>query len=586
MKENTAAKPKKKKLLLIGAAILIVLVIIVTLTIGGGSNPVSIPVHIEPLTAADLYQTVSTNGTVQSETQKNIYTKLTSYPVQSVNVEVGDHVEAGDVLCQIDGKDLQDSIEQATLDLQKSQKSNSQSIASAQKSYNDAVSNLQNGQNSAILSAQSSVDNAKHTLDDAIQKLNDARANVEQKTDGTLVSAGARVDSARLSVTQAQENYDSLKAKIDKEEYTPIVTAKKNVESAQRALDQAKNLEYASDNPMQVGADGSTPRQRTKDAQKALEDAQDALELTRKEAQDQLNTAQKAIDTAENEYNSAWDAWKAAQSSTDSTLTALQSAVDAAQKNYDQALENLQAAQTAAQQGIDQAKQQLQSVQVTADLSSTQKRLETMQQQLADCTITAPVAGTVTAVYAKEGAAAAGNAGLLFVIEDTSALKIDAKVKEYDIGKVDEGMTVGITADATGEDQYEGKVSKIAPAAVKETSASGGTTSQFDIEVGVTSQENRLKIGMSAKLSIITAQKQGALAVRYEALALDAEGNNVVYVAEEQADGTFIAKSVPVQTGLETDLMVEISGEGVSEGMQIIAEAENLADGMLISVVK
>jgi len=76
-----------------------------------------------------------------------------------------------------------------------------------------------------------------------------------------------------------------------------------------------------------------------------------------------------------------------------------------------------------------------------------QALLEATRVAVGQSIIRAPINGTVTAVIAKEGDVGMGR---LFVIEDTDNLKIITNVREYDIGKIELGMEVAISSDATG----------------------------------------------------------------------------------------------------------------------------------------
>jgi len=98
-------------------------------------------------------------------------------------------------------------------------------------------------------------------------------------------------------------------------------------------------------------------------------------------------------------------------------------------------------------------------------------------------------------VIAREGAVGMGS---LFVIEDTRNLKITARLREYDIGRIREGMYVTISSDATGDAVYSGTISRISPAAVAHSNVV-----EFEIEVAVTSANTALRIGMSTRLNII-----------------------------------------------------------------------------------
>jgi len=110
-----------------------------------------------------------------------------------------------------------------------------------------------------------------------------------------------------------------------------------------------------------------------------------------------------------------------------------------------------------------------------------------------------------------------------------------------------------------------------------------GSTAEYPAKVRVTSKNSGLKIGMNARVSIILEQRKQVMAVLYDSVTTDDEGNSIVYVARPQQDGSYIAQAVVVQPGLETDLYLEVSGE-LSPGDLILQNPETLHDGMVVNL--
>ena len=136
---------------------------------------------------------------------------------------------------------------------------------------------------------------------------------------------------------------------------------------------------------------------------------------------------------------------------------------------------------------------------VSANLEYMEVTLQILERQLEDGIIKAPVCGVVTAVFAREGAVGAGP---VFVIEDVDSLRIRARLREYDIGKIAEGMEVSISADATGNAEYVGRVSRINPAAVTNAGAPVQVV-EFEVEIDVVSPDTDLRIGMTTRISLM-----------------------------------------------------------------------------------
>ncbi|MDR2589807.1 MAG: efflux RND transporter periplasmic adaptor subunit [Oscillospiraceae bacterium] len=121
--------------------------------------------------------------------------------------------------------------------------------------------------------------------------------------------------------------------------------------------------------------------------------------------------------------------------------------------------------------------------------------LSQMESQLSRLEITAPIAGTVTAVFAEEGDI---DGGLMFVIEDTQNLRVITSIREYDIDRIEVGTEVSITSAGTNDAVLSGIISKINPSATRYS-----PTTEFEVEITVTPNEIDLRIGMNVRVEII-----------------------------------------------------------------------------------
>ncbi|WRS27569.1 HlyD family efflux transporter periplasmic adaptor subunit [Oscillospiraceae bacterium MB08-C2-2] len=226
----------------------------------------------------------------------------------------------------------------------------------------------------------------------------------------------------------------------------------------------------------------------------------------------------------------------------------------------------------------------IKKAEISSDLQAEYISLQMLNKNLSDSTIKAPVSGTVTAVYAKEGAPVNG---LLFVIEDTENLKITTKIKEYDVTSIKPGNRVIIKSDATGKDEYDGMVDTIAPTSLKDVAGNAVDTNdiQFSTDVVLLTKDSPLRIGMNSRLNIVVDERQSVFAIPFEVLKEDADGASV-FVAQQQEDGTYVAKKIPVTLGLETDFLVEISAPELTEGIELISDIDGLEDGTPIRLSK
>ena len=561
---------KKKKVIMIAGAA--VIGIAAAFAVFSQKGPTPTPVQTETLAEQTLRGTVEASGNVESTDTVYVYVEV-SAPIERVPVKVGDKVAAGQLLAQLDDTDIHNTLQQKQIALRTGSQSSQQRIQSAEKAYQDAKNNLDQGLNTQINTAKDQVTNTQRALAKAIDDRDVNQARVDQEMKNQLVSASSKASSSKTAFDRAEKEYNEAKKEF-KDELNDL-------------KDELKDLK-------QSGASQDTIDKKQKEIDDFEEDNGFTDENTQqfvsiKKLRQEYEDAELAYKTAQKELNAATiDAQNAA---TDKMKNYVK-AVEDAQLAYDSAVQSLKAAQTAASQSLDSARDAVASEKIAANTEALQAEIKTLNDNLKKCTIAAPAAGTVTAVYAEENATATG---LMFTIENTEGLQVKVKVKEYDLPSVKEGMKAVITADATGDVEYEGIVQKIAPAATGSGSAAAGAAGaaaaatnnsnvEFEADVLIQTPNTPLRIGMSAKAKIITQEKAGALAVPYDALTTNQKGETIVYTPKKQPDNTYQAVAIPVKTGLETDLSIEVSGEGLSAGTPVITDAKAMSPGMLIAV--
>lgn len=250
----------------------------------------------------------------------------------------------------------------------------------------------------------------------------------------------------------------------------------------------------------------------------------------------------------------------------------------AAQNAYDKAVSTLNATQNSVQQNLKTLKNAYDQAVAKSNDKSQTVTLEKQQENLAKGILTSPVNGTVTVVNATVGATANG---VLFTVEDTNDLIINTEIKEYDVGQVTVGKKVTIKTDATGSTEIAGVVSRIAPAATASTQGTNNVT--FAAEIRITDHNPALKIGMKARMSIVLSEKSDIYAVPYDSVLHKNDGTTYVLAAVKDGN-VYKAKEIPVQTGLENDISIEISGSGISDGIQIISNPDNISAGSVLKL--
>jgi Multidrug resistance efflux pump len=264
-----------------------------------------------------------------------------------------------------------------------------------------------------------------------------------------------------------------------------------------------------------------------------------------------------------------------------------------AKSEYNKAVVTLENAKVKALQDLDTAKNNYEKAQTNYTNNSERIALEKQQSNLEKCQIKATIDGTVTSVNAVVGNPGSGN---LFKIEDLDNIEINASIKEIDRANVKVGQKAEIKTDSTGDTVIHGEVVSINPTAntseistaieksqLTSSSASSGTG--FEAEIKINEPNENIYVGMSARANIILSEKSDIYTISYDNI-VENEDCKSVYVAEKSGKNKneYIIKELPINTGLESDSSVEISGEGISDGTIIIDDPSTCKVGDKIQI--
>lgn len=535
------AKMKKgtKIFLILAVVIVVIAAALIGLVRAGQSALEAMTTSAASYTALermDLTNTLSVSGNIQSADVKKVYQEANGAgKALQVNVEVGDTVAEGDVLCVFDSTDLEKDYEKSRLQAEQSEKSAQISLDSAQNSYNTGVI----AQEQAVRAAKQNLEAMQDALTTAEEQYNDA---LEDYNSGKL-ELTLQVDA---EYTQAQYAYTSAK-KVSNDLYLAM---REKEHAAENEPDNAEaQQEYAA-------------------------------------ARAEYEAAQVQTDNAKAAFDAAREVYENKDTQVESLLDDYRDAVTDAQENVSDAEVALQEAEEQRELALHGYSNSVSSAQIAADQTVTEMNLADAQENIDKCTVTAPAAGTVTAVYVNEGESNASGS-LLFVIENLEELEIVTSVREYDIASLAVGMPAEIKTDATGDTVYSGQVKDIAITAQKD--AYGNTVSssnaEFDVTLSVDPGEGGLLVGMNGRATITTDSTEGVLAVLYSSLGYDEDGAPYVMAARPQDDGTLVVEKVPVETGVETDFEVEVISDALAEGDLILDDPTAVAEGTILPAV-
>lgn len=297
------------------------------------------------------------------------------------------------------------------------------------------------------------------------------------------------------------------------------------------------------------------------------EEAKKNLDKTLENLDKQIENAKKAVD--ESEYAKIADALynfkayfgKLSAAEQEAKKIALESKLEMLKPGYEAAVEAYEDAVAARESSIESAKNTYTKTTINLDTTAQKKQVELYEDQLAEGVVKAPISGIVTAVNFDAGDSYIQGSPIV-TIQDCSSFEVAAYIGEYDISDIEKGQRVLIKTDATGDVELEGTVVFVSPTAA--TSLTGGDVTYL-IRISVDTPNERLRLDMSASLSIIIDQHENALTVPYNAVQEDEQGNTFVEIMEE--DGT--TTKVPVTVVLESNYYTEIKADALTDGQKV-----------------
>lgn len=514
-KTEVAEVPKKKKkvwlIVLIIAAIVIVLIGSAVKNMTSQIETAANMVEVEPVEKRDLSDSVSLKGTIAGQSKTNVMS-LAAAEITAVNVQVGDIVKEGDPLVTLDQKDIEKQIAELKTNINNANAIAANDAVQKQESLNQAKQD----QATTLAKATDSVNKAQAGYDELVKKRDDCQTKLNNKKN--------EVSSAE----NAQNN-----AKIE------VEAAQSAVYAAQDALSSYQSSGQNTSQPAPGGTASSTVDTKLAELQQNVENANR-----------NLSAKQSAYSEAASKYTSVKAEADSLQAELDAypdQLKSAEEAVNTAKSSYSDAETSTNRSVSTAQNTVDMQKYQTST---TRDLKD---QLEQLQKQLADCTLSAPIGGVVTAVNVSVGDK--NTAGTTMItIEDTSSLKVIVNVEEADILKIQEGMPATVSTDATGDEEIKGTVTRVVRVKNQSTNTNGtdtNTSSGYSAEITIDNTE--LLVGMSAKAKIVIKDRGTQLAVPYDLIRQDDNGDSYVLVAEANEDGTATAVRKNIKVGEEVD---------------------------------
>lgn len=163
---------------------------------------------------------------------------------------------------------------------------------------------------------------------------------------------------------------------------------------------------------------------------------------------------------------------------------------------------------------FDNAK--LSYTQAKEQVASAKEEVQRAQTNLGYATITSPIDGIVLSKSVEEGqtvAASFSTPELFTIAQDLTNMQVVANVDEADIGDVKEGERVSFTVDAYPDDTFEGTVKQ-----VRQEATTTNNVVTYEVVISAPNANLKLKPGLTANVTIYTAERKGVLSVPSKAL--------------------------------------------------------------------
>ena len=154
--------------------------------------------------------------------------------------------------------------------------------------------------------------------------------------------------------------------------------------------------------------------------------------------------------------------------------------------------------------------------QAKEQVASAKEEVQRAQTNLGYATITSPIDGVVLSKSVEEGqtvAASFSTPELFKIAQDLTNMQVVADVDEADIGDVKEGERVSFTVDAYPDDTFEGTVKQ-----VRQEATTTNNVVTYEVVISAPNADLKLKPGLTANVTIYTAERKGVLSVQSKAL--------------------------------------------------------------------
>ena len=402
---------------------------------------------------------------------------------------------------------------------------------------------------------------------------------------GDVVKKGDQL--YKLDMTSLQETLSYQKQALD------IQNKQSALSAAQAKKDFDASLAAGTIQMNEASRNAEAAKQERVAAERAKSVANDQLNSARNEE----NAAKAALDNARNSGNEnvdikpleeAYNSAVSARVAAEQQVAAASDSINSAARQQAAADENLANTQATVANNSNTQTTALQSGALSAEagILSAKQEIAKTKEELSKAVVYANQDGVVTNVNVVKGQTYTGTDAI--VINNVNSLKATADIDEAQIPQVKVGQKVEIKTDATGDEILTGVVTFVSPTATKNstktaegdsaTASVSKSRATYRVDVVIDGTNENLRLGMTAKMTFVTAEAKNVLVVPTSDIKTNENGDK--YVILQQADGT--TKNVTIEAGVNDDFFTEIKGNSLKEGDVILeSELDGSADAVI-----
>ena len=454
-----------------------------------------------------ISSTVTYTGEIKASESVSISSKVGAKAIAVYHQE-GDFVNAGDVLAKLDDTDIRLSYKQA------------------EASYNSAVASY--------------------------------NMTVNSSTKQAVVSANQNLNSAQIAYESALSNYNREKQLY--ENNSQIVLAQQKYDDAKNAYDRQKEL-YDGDASVTAAKNALTTSEQNLERTQQLFNLGAASQLELDTAKNNVENARASYETAQSGAKTQLDNTYSAMVSAEENLKTTKISASASYENAQNSLKNAENALKNAKENIGltsvSTKESISTA--SAAVESARASLATAKNMLGNTTIISPISGFVASKNINEGQMV-GQGTEIFSVKNSNNVDAEIAVTEAVIPYVSIGTQAEVEIKSAGNMKVDGVVTLV-------NTVKNAQSGMYTVRVSIPNEDNRIKVGMFADVTLVTEQSESSVVIPSDAL-LQESGQMYVYVVNGNE-----AQRKDVLTGIQNSDYAEIIS-GIDEGDKVVVSGK------------